>query len=141
MTFLTIVVCQIGSALAARTERASLRSIGFFTNPLLLWGILFEVVFAAAVAAAPPLQAVFGTAVPPAEALLLLVPCPLIVWGADEVRRAVMRRRERAWSGERSLHEFVESVAVELDHEASALMGDLERGAEDAAAVGREEVR
>ena len=40
MTFAGIVACQIGTALAARTERASLRSVGFFSNPLLLWAIL-----------------------------------------------------------------------------------------------------
>ena len=39
MTFAGIVACQIGTAFAARTEHASLRSVGFFTNPLLLWGI------------------------------------------------------------------------------------------------------
>ena len=32
MTFLGIVACQIGTAFAARTERASLRSVGVFTN-------------------------------------------------------------------------------------------------------------
>ena len=62
MTFLAIVVCQIGTALAARTERASLRSVGLFTNPLLLWGFLFELVFAAALVYLPPLQAAFSTA-------------------------------------------------------------------------------
>ena len=39
MTFAGIVACQIGTAFAARTERASLRSVGLFTNRLLLWGI------------------------------------------------------------------------------------------------------
>ena len=62
ITFLAIVVCQIGTALAARTERASLRSIGLLTNPLLLWGFLFELAFAAAVVYLPPLQAAFSTA-------------------------------------------------------------------------------
>lgn len=32
LTSLGIVACQIGAAFAARTNRASLRSIGFFTN-------------------------------------------------------------------------------------------------------------
>lgn len=36
MTFLGIVACQVGTALAARTDRASLRSIGLATNQLLL---------------------------------------------------------------------------------------------------------
>ena len=43
MTFAGIVACQIGTALAARTERASLRSVGFFSNRLLLWAILSEI--------------------------------------------------------------------------------------------------
>ena len=33
MTFAGIVACQIGTAFAARTERASLRSVGLFTQP------------------------------------------------------------------------------------------------------------
>ena len=39
ITFAGIVACQIGTAVAARTERVSLRSIGLFSNRLLLWGI------------------------------------------------------------------------------------------------------
>src|SRR4029079_3730452 len=62
MTFAGIVACQIGTALAARTERASLRSVGFFSNRLLLWAILSEILFAAALIYLPPLQDLFGTA-------------------------------------------------------------------------------
>lgn len=46
MTFLGIVACQLGTAFAARTEHASLRHVGVTSNPLLLWGLLFEIVFA-----------------------------------------------------------------------------------------------
>ena len=93
MTFAGIVACQIGTAVAARTERASLRSVGFFTNRLLLWGIAFELVFAALLVYVPPLQRVFGTAaLGPAE-LAFLLPFPFIVWGADELRRWLRRRR------------------------------------------------
>ena len=42
MTFLGMVMGQIGTAFAARTEHASLRSVGVFSNRLLLWGIAFE---------------------------------------------------------------------------------------------------
>ena len=42
MTFLGIIAGQIGTAFAARTTRASLRSIGVLSNQLLLWGIAFE---------------------------------------------------------------------------------------------------
>jgi magnesium-transporting ATPase (P-type) len=91
MTFLGIVACQVGTAFAARTDRASLRQVGIATNPLLLWGIAFELVFAAAVTL-PGLGSVFETSPPPAAALALLVTFPVIVWGADEVRRWFVRR-------------------------------------------------
>jgi calcium-translocating P-type ATPase len=96
ITFLGIVVCQIGTAFSARTERVALRSIGVFSNRLLLWGIAFELAVAAAVVTAPPLQSAFGTALPDRPSLLLLVPFPFVVWGADEVRRLVVRRSDRA---------------------------------------------
>jgi magnesium-transporting ATPase (P-type) len=95
MTFAGIVACQVGTALAARTERASLRTIGLFTNRMLLWGIASELVFAAALVYVPALQDVFGTAaLGPAE-LALLATFPVIVWGADELRRAHLRRVAR----------------------------------------------
>ncbi|MGW4213628.1 cation-translocating P-type ATPase [Lentzea sp. NPDC004789] len=87
MSFLGIVACQIGTAFASRTQYASLRSIGLLSNRLLLWGIAFEVVFAAAVVALPPLQHVFGTAVPPVPHLAVLAAFPVVVWGADELWR------------------------------------------------------
>ena len=92
MTFLGIVACQIGTLFAARTERVSLHSIGVFTNPLVLAGVAFELVFSALLVATPGVQGVFGTAVPPLPALLLLPAFPVIVWGADELRRQARRR-------------------------------------------------
>jgi magnesium-transporting ATPase (P-type) len=94
MTFLGIVACQLGTAFAARTQRASLRSVGVFSNRLLLAGIVFEVAFAAIVVAWPPLQDVFGTAVPDAGQLALLVVFPPIVWGVDELYRSFLRRHD-----------------------------------------------
>ena len=95
MTFLGIVVCQIGTAFAARTERAALRSVGVFTNRLLLWGVAFELAVAAAVVTLPPLQGEFSTALPDPAALVLLIPYPFVVWGADEVHRYLLRRADR----------------------------------------------
>jgi magnesium-transporting ATPase (P-type) len=96
MTFAGIVACQVGTAVAARTDHASLRSIGLFTNRLLLWGIASELVFAGALVYFPPFQRVFGTsALGPAE-LALLLAFPPIVWGVDELRRYRLRRRSTA---------------------------------------------
>ncbi|WP_306215260.1 cation-translocating P-type ATPase, partial [Actinoplanes sp. RD1] len=92
MTFAGIVACQIGTAFAARTDHASLRSVGLWTNKLLLVGIAFELLFAAALIYLPPLQAVFGTTGLSAAQLLFLLPMPLLVWGVDELYRALRRR-------------------------------------------------
>ncbi|PRH80764.1 magnesium-transporting ATPase [Streptomyces solincola] len=92
-TFAAIVSCQIGTAFAARTDRASLRAVGLWTNPLLLAGIAFELAFTAALIYLPPFQGVFGTAPLPLDVVLLVLVFPVLVWGTDEVRRAVRRRR------------------------------------------------
>jgi calcium-translocating P-type ATPase len=94
MTFLGMVAGQIGTAFAARTERASLRSIGVFSNRLLLWGIGFELVLAAILIYAPAFQSLLGTAALEPHMLLFVVPFPFIVWGADEIRRWILRRRD-----------------------------------------------
>ncbi len=93
MTFLGIVLCQVGTAFAARTDRVALRTIGLFTNRLLLWGIAFELVFAAALVYVPPFQDVFGTVALTPGMLLLTLPFPFVVWGADEIHRWVRRNR------------------------------------------------
>jgi calcium-translocating P-type ATPase len=95
MTFLSMVVAQIGTAFASRTDRASLRSIGVFSNRLLLWGVGFELVLAAILIYVPPFQEALGMAALPPHYLAILLPFPFIVWGADELRRYVIRRRSR----------------------------------------------
>lgn len=94
MTFFGMVAGQIGTAFAARTERASLRSVGVLSNHLLLWGIAFELALAAALISLPPCQDVLGTAALTPVMLLFAAPFPFIVWGADELRRWSVRRRD-----------------------------------------------
>ena len=93
MTFLGMVMGQVGTAFAARTERASLRSIGVFSNRLLLWGIAFELALAALLIYVPVFQAILGTEALAPWMVALTLPFPLIVWGADELRRWLLRRR------------------------------------------------
>jgi magnesium-transporting ATPase (P-type) len=102
MTLFGMVMGQIGTAFAARTERASLRSVGVFSNRLLLWGIGFELVLTAILIYVPLFQELLATApLGPAE-LLFALPFPFIVWGADELRRYLIRRHASA--GRRSPH-------------------------------------
>ena len=92
MTFAGIIACQVGTAVASRTERASLRQVGPLTNPLLLFGIATEILFLAAIMVAPPLQHILGTRPLSGPELGLLCVFPLFVWGADELRRVHLRR-------------------------------------------------
>lgn len=95
-SFTAIVFCQLGTAFAARTERVSLRAVGLTTNRLLLAGIAFELAFTAALVYVPWLQDLFGTAALPAWVIALMLPMPVIVWGADELFRRGTRRHSRS---------------------------------------------
>jgi calcium-translocating P-type ATPase len=95
MTFAGMIAGQIGTAFAVRTRRASLRSIGVFSNRYLLGGIAAELLLAALFVYAPPLQSLLGTTGLSLRDLAVLLPFPVIVWGADELRRWWVRRRAR----------------------------------------------
>jgi magnesium-transporting ATPase (P-type) len=106
-TWAGLVSCQVGTAFAARVERVSLRAVGLFSNPLLLWGIAFELCFAAAVIWLPPLQDVFGTVALPWDVLAIIACFPPLVCGADEGyrwwrRRTVTAKSESGRNGRRS---------------------------------------
>jgi magnesium-transporting ATPase (P-type) len=94
ITFVGIVACQIGTAFAARTDRASLFTIGVWSNPLLLWGIAFELVFTAAVVYLPAMNDIFGTASLGPSQLVVVLPFPLVIWGVDELVRGVRRAKD-----------------------------------------------
>jgi calcium-translocating P-type ATPase len=92
MSFAGMIAGQIGTAFAVRTRRESLRSIGVFSNRYLLVAICGVVLFAGLFVYLPPLESLLATAAPPGRNLLFLVPYPFIVWGADELRRWLLRR-------------------------------------------------
>jgi magnesium-transporting ATPase (P-type) len=99
VTWLGIVACQVGTAFAVRTDHASLRSVGVFTNKFLLAGIAAALAFAAALVYLPAMHGFFGTeALTPAQ-LAIVAPFPFIVWGADEIRRLVLRRYHASRQG------------------------------------------
>ncbi|HEU5315471.1 MAG TPA: cation-transporting P-type ATPase [Chloroflexota bacterium] len=96
MTLGAVVTTQIGNLFAQRTESASFFKTSLFANRLLWFGIASELVVVAAVIYAPPLQWVFGTApFAPAHWLFLFAWTPALVL-VDEVRKALVRRAERA---------------------------------------------
>jgi len=95
ISFLGIVACQLGTAFAARADRASLRSIGFLSNRPLLVGVAFAIVAATALAITPGLRDIFGNAIPSVDQVCIILPFPVIIWGSDELRKMVVRRYDR----------------------------------------------
>jgi cation transport ATPase-like protein len=67
-------------------------------NKPLVAGIAVTLAFAAALVYLPALHGFFGTAALSPGQLATVAPFPFIVWGADEIRRAVLRHRNRARS-------------------------------------------
>ena len=92
VAWLGIVACQVGTAFAARTDRVSLRDVGLLSNRLLIGAIGVALAFAATLAYLPALQSIFGTAGLAPHQLAVLAPFPLVIWGADELRRWFARR-------------------------------------------------
>jgi calcium-translocating P-type ATPase len=92
MTFAGIVACQVGTAMASRTDRVSLLRIGVFSNRLLLAGIGFELLVTGLAIYLPAAQSVLGTRALRWHELLVLTTFPVIVWGVDEIYRAIRRR-------------------------------------------------
>ena len=87
MTFVGMIAGQIGTAFAVRTRRASLRSVGVFSNRYLLGAIVAELALAAVFVYAPPLQSLLGTAALPPHDDLPILRRRSLVWAADELRR------------------------------------------------------
>jgi magnesium-transporting ATPase (P-type) len=93
---LGIVACQIGTAFAVRTDHASLRSVGVFSNRFLLGAIGIALAFAAALIYIPAMNSIFGTAALTPAQLATVTPFPFIVWGADELLLLLLRRHRSA---------------------------------------------
>jgi Ca2+-transporting ATPase len=94
MAMAGIVMAQVGAGLAWRTDRLSLRSVGLWTNRLLLVGIAVEIAMIALLAYTPGLDRVFHTSALGPWHWLLLCAWPFLILGADEARKAA-KRNER----------------------------------------------
>jgi magnesium-transporting ATPase (P-type) len=93
MTMAGIVMAQVGAGLGWRTTRRPLAAVGLFSNRLLLVAIAVEISMIALLAYTPGLHEVFHTSPLGAWEWLLLLAWPPLVLGAEEARKAVVRRR------------------------------------------------
>ena len=93
MYWVGMMAGQMGTAFAVRTRRAPLKSVGAFSNHWLLKAEAGVIAFAALFMYVPPFQRLLGTAALPPRYLVIVIPYPFIVLGADELRKWVVRRR------------------------------------------------
>jgi hypothetical protein len=90
-----VVTTQIGNLFAHRTERSSIRSVGWRGTRLLWVGVAAELAVIAAVVYLPALQAVIGTAPFPAWLWLPLLAAAPVLLLIDEARKMLLRYRTR----------------------------------------------
>ena len=96
MVFTTLTLAQMGNALAIRSSRDSLFTIGLFSNKPLLAAVLLTFVLQLLVIYLPPLQSLLSVnALPPVELVVSLVASAL-VFIVVEIEKGFLRRRERS---------------------------------------------
>ncbi|MFO0701299.1 MAG: cation-transporting P-type ATPase [Nitrospira sp.] len=98
VTFAGIVLAQIANVFACRSDHLSVARLGWFTNPLLVWGIVTELTILVLITYTPIGNEIFGTS-----------PLPLWIFGplgigalalllAEESRKFLANRRHRRTS-------------------------------------------
>ena len=92
-TFLGIVIMQIGTVFACRTQNEPVLKTGIFSNRMVLWGIAVEMLLSAFIIYHPLGNRIFSTAPISYDIWLLMVPFMLVVFFADEARKYIALRR------------------------------------------------
>jgi potassium/sodium efflux P-type ATPase len=93
MTLAAIVVCQVGNLFACRSDWSSVFRQSWSNNRLIWVGISVECVALLAFIDFPPLRQVFATAPLAHWHGLVLLVCPPILIGAEELRKQFLRNR------------------------------------------------
>ncbi|MFA5251142.1 MAG: HAD-IC family P-type ATPase [Phycisphaerae bacterium] len=93
MVFLGIVVMQVANIFACRSDKHSVFKLGFFSNKLILWGIVFELIFASIIIYIPFFQKVFQTTAIGWSDWAILVAFAPLIFLAEEFRKKLCRRR------------------------------------------------
>ncbi len=93
MVFMTLTLSQMGNALAIRSERDSLFTIGLRSNKAMLGAVLLTFVLQIAITYVPFLQPIFRTQALTAGELAISLGASTVVFIASEIWKAFLRRR------------------------------------------------
>ena len=100
VTLAGIVLAQVANVFACRSDRHSVFRLGWFTNPLILWGIVTELTLLALITYAPLGNNIFGTAPLPVWIFGPLAIGALILLFAEEGRKMVAGRLRQSRTDE-----------------------------------------
>jgi Ca2+-transporting ATPase len=92
VAFTVLTLSQLSHALAVRSERDSLLSIGLWSNRPLLGAVALTLLLQLAVVFAPPLQPIFKTTGLTSAELIVCLTLPLVVVIAVEIEKGLVRR-------------------------------------------------
>jgi sodium/potassium-transporting ATPase subunit alpha len=91
-TFLGIVIMQVANVFACRTQSDSVFKGGIFSNRIILWGILSEIILCVFIIYHPWGNKIFSTAPVPYTTWIILAPFAVFLFAASEVRKLLMRK-------------------------------------------------
>jgi len=100
VTLAGIVLAQVANVFACRSDRLSVTKLGWFTNPLILWGIAIELTILIVIAYTPSGNSVFGTSPLPLWIFGPLALGALVLLLAEEGRKIIAN-----WFGHKQLWE------------------------------------
>ncbi len=86
-----IVITQVANGMVCRTAREAVHGIGFFTNRLLLLGIAVEILLQIFIVYHPLGNAILNTAPIDISDWMILLPFAVLLFVAEEARKAVVR--------------------------------------------------
>lgn len=90
-----IIISQVVNVFACRSSKESVFSIGIFSNRLIFYGIMAEILLHLFIVYHPIGNRIFGTAPIGMDIWLVLIPFSIILLAAEEMRKFYVRMRER----------------------------------------------
>ncbi|MGD2048467.1 MAG: cation-translocating P-type ATPase [Chloroflexota bacterium] len=94
MVFTTLVLSQMGNALAIRSNKLSLFSIGFFSNRLMVNAVLGTLALQLLLIYLPPIQSIFNTEALSLAELVICLAASIVVFVVIEIYKWFLRRRD-----------------------------------------------
>ena len=99
MTFAAIVLAQVANVFSCRSNRLSVTRFGWFSNPLILWGVVIEITILALMTYTPLGNDIFRTGPLPVWIFGPLALGALVLLFAEETRKIIVNRFTNSRAG------------------------------------------